>query len=91
MVKEGYSKINKVKFALAIATIFAALVLILTLIAIIEPFGHHPNTVALISIIYGEIGYTPTFLGALLGTFYTFIDTFILAWIFAWFYNKLID
>jgi len=91
MVKEGYSKINPVKFALASATIFAAFILILTLIAIIEPFGHHPQIASLFSAVYGGIGYSVTYLGALIGAAYVFIDTFILIWVFAWLYNKLID
>jgi len=91
MVKEGYSKINKVKFALAAAIIMAAFILILTLIAVIEPFGHHPQITSLFSTVYGGIGYSVTYLGALIGAAYVFVDTFILMWIFAWLYNKLID
>jgi len=90
MEKETTLKLKPTKFALAIATVLAAFVLIITLIAVIEPFGHHPNITSLIYEIYSGIGYTITYLGALLGAIYTFIDTFILAWIFAWLYNKLI-
>ena len=91
MVKEGYSKLNPVKFALAVSIIFAAFILILTLIAILEPFGHHPQIVSLFSSVYGGIGYSVTYIGALIGAAYVFIDTFILTWIFALLYNKLID
>ena len=91
MVKEGYSKINKVKFALAAAIIMATIVLLTTLAAIWNIIGGSSILVSLIEDIYGRIGYTTTYLGALLGAVYIFIDTFILSWIFAWLYNKLID
>jgi len=91
MTKEGYSKLKPTKFALAAAILFAAFILILTLIAVIEPFGHHPQIAALFSAVYGGIGYSVTYIGAFIGAAYVFIDTFILMWIFAWLYNKLIN
>jgi hypothetical protein len=91
MVKEGYSKINPVKFALAAATIMAAIVILTTLGAITNIFGGFPILVSLINDIYGRIGYSTTYLGTLLGAIYIFVDTFILSWVFAWLYNKLID
>jgi len=91
MVKEGYSKINPVKFALAAAIIMAAVVLLITLGAVTNIMGGFPTLVSLIEDIYGRIGYATTYLGALLGAVYIFVDTFILMWIFAWLYNKLIN
>ena len=91
MVKEGYSKINPTKFALAAATVIAGIVLLSSLAVIINIFGGFDIIASALYEIYGKFGYKATYLGALLGTIYTFIDTFILAWIFAWLYNKLIS
>ncbi|MBU2577160.1 MAG: hypothetical protein KKF50_05580 [Nanoarchaeota archaeon] len=91
MVKEGYSRINAVKFALAAATIFAAIVLLASLATITNIFGGFPILVSLISEIYGRMGYTTTYLGSALGAIYIFIDIFILTWVFALLYNRLIN
>lgn len=91
MTKEGYTKINPLKFALAAGIIMAAVILLTTLAAITNILGGFPAFISLISDIYGRIGYTATYLGAILGAIYIFIDTFILTWLFAWLYNKLIS
>jgi hypothetical protein len=48
------------------------------------------NTTALVNLI-GRfyIGFTPTFLGSIVGALWGFIDAFIGGVIFAWLYNKL--
>ena len=79
------------KFALAAAIVIAAIVFLTTLMSIWGFFGTFPLITAIITEIYGTVGYSVTFLGALLGAIYTFIDTFIITFIFAWLYNKLLD
>jgi len=90
MVKPGYTKINPLKFALSAAIIMALIVILATIASIWNILGGIPALVSIIHDLYGRMGYSMNFPGALLGALYIFIDTFILTWVFAWLYNKLI-
>jgi hypothetical protein len=91
MVKSGYSKISPIKFALSTAIIMAVIVILTTLATIWEILSGFPILISIIGDLYGRLGYTITYLGALIGAVYVFIDTFIISIIFAWLYNKLIN
>ena len=81
-------KLDAVKFGLAGGLITAIAVFITVLAELIWPGYASSFNNALMSI-YGPLGFSVSFLGAILGAIYAFIDGFILTWIFALIYNKL--
>lgn len=89
-MKEGYTKLHPIKFALSLASIVALMIFLTTIAALTNSFGGFSFIFSIIYDVYGKIGYAPTLLGSVLGAIYSFIDTFILAWLFTWLYNKLI-
>ena len=80
------TKLNTIKFGLA-GGIVTAICIALTTIAGI--FNYCPECTNLITGIYGNFGYSVSWLGVLLGAIYGFIDMFIGTFAFAWIYNKL--
>ena len=70
------------KFALAAAIIVAAIVFLTTLVSIWGVLGSFPMFTAMIADIYGSVGYSITFLGAILGAIFSFVDAFIIVFIF---------
>lgn len=88
--KENIAKLNPLKFAISAGIIVSAIILLTTISAISGIFGSLSIITLIIFDIYGSVGYSVTFVGALLGMIFSFIDSFIIAFIFAWLYNKMI-
>lgn len=91
MKKQKSHKLIAWKFALAAAIIVAAIVFLTTIMSIWGILGSFPMFTAMVADIYGQVGYSVTFLGAILGAIFSFIDSFIITFIFAWLYNKLLE
>jgi hypothetical protein len=87
---EKFLKFHPVKFGLACGIVSAIFVFITTIAGIYSWLGGFPLWNALILDIYGSLGFDISWLGALLGALFAFIDGFILAIIFAWIYNKIL-
>jgi len=87
-VKQHATKmeLDKVRFGFAGGKICALIVFVLTIAALIWS-GYCESWVGLIEEAYGFLGYQVSFLGAVLGAVYAFIDGFILFWLFALIYN----
>ena len=83
-------KLNAFKFGLAGGIITALCVFIITLTGVLWE-GYASHSTWMLSEVYGFLGYNLTFVGALLGAVYAFIDGFVLVWIFALIYNKLVS
>ncbi len=83
------NKLDAVKFGLAGGIVAGLCVFITTLLALIST-GYAASWTSAISSVYGFLGYNISFVGAILGAIYAFIDGFILTWIFALIYNKLL-
>ncbi|MEM3113358.1 MAG: hypothetical protein QXI33_02960 [Candidatus Pacearchaeota archaeon] len=83
--KERHTRLNPVKFGIAGGIITGAIASLFSLMAI-----YFPQNYFLIKEIYGDLGYSSTYLGALLGGVYGFIDGFVIFFIFSWLYNKLL-
>jgi hypothetical protein len=77
-------KLNVKAFGLACGIIWGGLMLILGLGAMM---GWGEDVVNFISRIY--VGYQASFLGAMIGLIWGFVDAFVGGVIFAWLYNKL--
>jgi|APSaa5957512622_1039677.scaffolds.fasta_scaffold58891_2 hypothetical protein len=82
-----YAKLNSIKFGIAAGILTAICVFITTLLG---TAGYCIECTNLLTSIYGSFGYSISFLGAIAGAIYGFIDMFIGVAIFAWIYNKLI-
>ena len=89
--KEKSPKLVAWKFALAAAIVVAAMVFITTIMSIWGILGSFPMLTSLIADIYGTVGYSVTFTGAILGAIFSLIDSFIITFIFAWLYNKFLE
>ncbi|MBU4308517.1 MAG: hypothetical protein KJ566_01860 [Nanoarchaeota archaeon] len=86
--KEKAGKLDAGKLGLASGILFAACVFLMTLSATWIGYGQH--CALSIQDIYGFLGYSISFVGAILGAVYAFIDGFIFAWLLASIYNKLL-
>ncbi|RLF35216.1 MAG: hypothetical protein DRM99_05095 [Thermoplasmata archaeon] len=85
---ENFAKLDSLKFGLAGGLITALCIFVTTILVVIfQPYGM--ECASIIADIYGFLGYSISFFGAVLGAIYGFIDGFILTWIFALIYNKL--
>ena len=81
-------KLDAVKFGVAGGIITAICVFLVVLAEVIWP-GYASSWNNAVMSIYGPLGFSVSFFGAILGAVYSFIDGFILTWIFAVIYNKL--
>jgi len=81
-------ELNAVKFGLAGGIVAGLCVFITTLMTAI--FGWFPMYTSIVIDLYGMLGYKASFLGAILGAIYAFVDGFIFVGVFAWIYNKLV-
>tara|TARA_Y100000034_G_scaffold54708_1_gene67010 strand:- start:16080 stop:16382 length:303 start_codon:yes stop_codon:yes gene_type:complete len=88
--KPKEAKLNAVKFGVAGGITTAICVFFTTIMGVLGLFGGLTGWTSLIAEAYGSLGYGVSFLGAILGAIYSFIDGFILIWIFALIYNKLL-
>ncbi|MBT96875.1 hypothetical protein CMI49_02155 [Candidatus Pacearchaeota archaeon] len=88
--KPKEAKLNAVKFGVAGGITIAICVFFTTIIEVLGLFGGLAGWTSLITEAYGSFGYGVSFLGAIFGAVYSFIDGFILTWIFALIYNKLL-
>jgi hypothetical protein len=78
-------KLNVKAFGLALGIVWAVVVFLLGVLAMLFSWG--AAWVELLSSIY--IGYKMTLLGSVIGAIWGFIDAFIGGIIVAWLYNKL--
>jgi len=78
-------KINVQALGLTLGLVWGAALLLLGLSAAM--FGYGVLLIEFFSILY--VGYAPTFLGALLGGVWGFVDAYIGGLVVAWLYNKL--
>lgn len=76
--------LNAKAFGLACGILWGVSVFIMTVWVILKGGG---NTLGLLDQFY--IGYSISWLGAIIGLVYGFVDGFIGGYIFAWLYNKL--
>jgi len=81
------ARLDTLKFALAGGIFCAICVFILTLVLMTGAF---PIYASVLFGTYGFLGYNISFVGAILGGIYAFIDGFIGFGVFAWIYNKLL-
>ena len=86
--KEKVGKLDAGKLGLASGILFAACVFLMTLLATWIGYGQH--CALSIQDIYGFLGYSISFVGAILGAIYAFIEGFVFAWLLALIYNKLL-
>ena len=75
-------KLHNTAFGLASGILWGLCVFIATAWAILKGGG---NTLALLEQFY--LGYSVTWLGAVIGLVWSFINGFIYGWLFAWLYN----
>lgn len=87
--RESGRKLDSLKFGLAGGIVTGFCVSLITLIVSLFP-GYAYTTILIFSEIYGFLGYSVGWLGAVLGLVYGFIDGFLISWIFALIYNKSI-
>ena len=80
-------KLNALKFGLAGGILGSVCMFVFTVWMIYIP---SPTNKFLIMEIYGLFGYDVSWLGALLGAVYAFVDSFIFFGLLAWVYNKLL-
>jgi hypothetical protein len=85
-----FSKLSPLNLGLAGGIIFAIMTFLTTIAGIYGVMGGFPLYNALLHDIYGAIGFSVTWTGAILGAVYCFIDGFILIVAITWIYNKLI-
>ena len=77
--------LNPRNFGLAGGIMFAACMLVMTLLALYTGYG-----VAMLQVFESIYpGYSISLIGSVVGAAYGFFDCFIGLWIFAWIYNKL--
>ena len=80
-------KLDAVRFGMAGGKLCALIVFIMTIVAIYSP-NYAPNWTALILEIYGFMGYSISWLGAVLGLIYGFVDGFVFFGLLGAFYNR---
>ncbi len=83
---QGFAKLHPVRLGIAAGIISAICAVLITLFA-----SYFPICATFLLSIYSNFGYSLSFIGAILGMIYIFIDTFILIWLFAIIYNKLLS
>ena len=83
-----YSRLHIWKFGLAGGKICALVVFLTTLAGLYNILGGFPMWNLFIFDIYGKLGFSISWGGAILGAIYSFIDGFILTVLFAWIYNR---
>jgi len=83
-----YAKLNATKFGLAGGILYGLAVLLTTLATIL--WGLFPSITGILIDAYGFLGYSATYVGAILGLVYGFIDGFIGFWLLAWLYNRFL-
>lgn len=89
--KKEHTGLNAVKFGLALGILGALCVFLTTALGSIGLFENYVDLSAKwLYSVYGFIGYRLSFVGAILGAIYSFIDCFIIGWVFATIYNKLL-
>ena len=86
-VHPKYPGLDIVKFGLAGGILCGLFMLGATIAGM---FGSFPVWMSFLLDTYGGFGYNLTWLGAIVGTLYGFIDGFLFTAIFAWIYNKLL-
>lgn len=86
--KTKAGKLDAGKLGLASGFLCAAYVFLMTLLATWIGYGQH--WVLSIQDVYGFLGYSMSFVGAILGAIYAFIDGFVFVWLLALIYNKLV-
>lgn len=84
----GKAKLDVLDFATAGGKVTGLMVALSTIAGIYGIMGGFPIFNALIADIYRTLGYSVSWLGALLGLIYGFIDGFVFFGLMAWFYNK---
>ena len=84
------AKLNATKFGLAAGIVTAICVALTTLVGMYGFMGGFALWNALITDIYGALGFSVSWTGVFLGAIYGFIDGFIATWIFVAIYNKLL-
>jgi len=77
-------KLNAVSFGLALAVLWALVVLVMGITAM--TIGYGASFVGIVGQFY--IGYSASVLGIIIGIVWAFIDAFLGGLIFAWLYNK---
>lgn len=82
-------KFNVFKFALAGGIYFALMAALLTIAAILKIPGY-VQFANFIKPFYSFYGYSVTWHGVIVGTFWGFVEGFFHFGIFAWIYNKLV-
>lgn len=82
-----FSKLNCLSFGFATGKILALVVFVMTIGGMYGVLGGFPLWNALFFDMYGAIGFRLSWMGAILGAIYAFIDGFVLGWLFAKIYN----
>lgn len=82
-----YSELNAIRLGLAMAIIWSACTLIISLVALLAR-AYALDFIYLLKSIYP--GFNLTVIGIPLGVVYSFADGFLFGFIVAWLYNKLI-
>ena len=77
-------ELNKTALGLAAGILWGLSVLLMTVWAVSVDGGNHLQILARF-----YIGYSVSWVGAVIGLIYGFIDGFIGGWLLAWLYNKL--
>ncbi len=85
--KKVFAKLNSVKLGLAGGIIFAVCVLATTIVGMY--LGKFPQWIGMLLDIYGFLGYTVNWFGAVLGAVYGFVDGFVFFWLLGVLYNWL--
>src|ERR1700730_12141779 len=80
------SRLCCVSFGFALGVIAALGALILALIGAFSDYGH--LMIQVLGTVYK--GYSPTFVGGIIGIFWGLVDGFVTGFLFAWLYNKCI-
>lgn len=86
--KEKKLKLKVLDFALAGGKVCALMVALSTIAGIYGILGGFPLFNSLIADIYGNLGYSLSWKGVLLGAIYGFLDGFIFFGLMAWLYNR---
>ena len=83
-------KLNAVKLGIAAGIVTGICVILSVLSGVFGIFeGYSLLIVQWLDAIYGFIGFSNSYLGAILGGLYSAIDTFIFVFLIAWIYNRL--
>ncbi|HEX9769018.1 MAG TPA: bacteriophage holin [Kiloniellales bacterium] len=83
---QHHRTLGVISFGLALGVTFAIFVFVLGLVA--AAFGWGVQLAAALSSLY--IGFGPTFVGAIAGAVWAFVDGLIAGVLIAWFYNRFL-